>query len=263
MHLCIAGSVSLAGAQPGLWSVKGGNYRVPQELIKQSGASVINKAVSAVFNLTRNASMPLYRVETTDGSSQEYDVVILAFPLVKGQRNIHFSGFDMNFSELERDFHQLSVYVVEGMVNYKYFGYGSLDEMPSAIYTIGSKLFYNSLGRIHPVDGSKTSQKVWKVFADDDLSEEQLDTLFSKRESTKLIKWNAYPQYSVDMDLVPFVLAPRMYYVNAIELAASAMEMSALSGVNVANLVVHEWMENRHLVDNMFVIEEKHIKMEL
>lgn len=56
---------------------------------------------------------------------------------------------------------------------------------------------------------------------------------------------------------------PGLYYVNPIELAASAMEMSAVGRNNAALLLYNHWMGNDHLTDHMFVIEEKHIKIEL
>ena len=41
--------------------------------------------------------------------------------------------------------------------------------------------------------------------------------------------------------LASFVLSPQLYYLNAIELSASAMEMSAIAARNVANIAYADW----------------------
>ncbi|XP_067929623.1 prenylcysteine oxidase 1-like [Watersipora subatra] len=257
------GSVSIAGAEPGLWAVQGGNYQVPQHLLKSSGAQTISSRVTKVSNITSNSSRPLYRLETADGLTAEYDLVVLAFPLVKGAVEVEFEGFNTDIKGYEQPFHRVFVYIVDGVPNHKHFGYDSLHDMPSIIFPLSENDFYNTLQEIVPVSGDSNPQKLWKVFANTKLTEQQLDTLFASRKSMEIIDWLAYPEYQPDETFASFVLAPGLYYVNAIESAASAMEMSAMAAVNVAYLMVNEWMGHEHLVDNMFIIEEKHIKMEL
>lgn len=46
--------------------------------------------------------------------------------------------------------------------------------------------------------------------------------------------WMAYPRFSAPERFAPFRLLPGLCYVNAIENAASAMEMSAIAGRNCA-----------------------------
>jgi prenylcysteine oxidase/farnesylcysteine lyase len=48
--------------------------------------------------------------------------------------------------------------------------------------------------------------------------------------------WQAYPQFSPPEQYSPFLLAPGLYYNNAIENFASAMEMSAIAARNSALL---------------------------
>ena len=59
----------------------------------------------------------------------------------------------------------------------------------------------------------------------------------------KVFNWLAYPKYSPNErpKFGSFVLSPRLYHVNAIELAASAMEMSAIAAKNVANIAYADW----------------------
>jgi len=44
--LLSAGAVSMAGVEPGLWNVVGGNHQVPLGLVKESGANLIRGKVS-------------------------------------------------------------------------------------------------------------------------------------------------------------------------------------------------------------------------
>lgn len=44
MHAFV-GSVALAGAEGGLWAVHGGNRRLPEAMLKESGANLVRAAV--------------------------------------------------------------------------------------------------------------------------------------------------------------------------------------------------------------------------
>ena len=57
----------------------------------------------------------------------------------------------------------------------------------------------------------------------------------------KEIIWKAYPRYSSEMRIDKFKIDDYMYHVNAIEWAASAMEMSVISGRNAAILAYNDY----------------------
>lgn len=59
----------------------------------------------------------------------------------------------------------------------------------------------------------------------------------------EIIKWKAYPKYSNAEPGLDFKLHDSLYHINAIEWAASAMEMSAIGGRNVAILAYNEYSE--------------------
>lgn len=59
----------------------------------------------------------------------------------------------------------------------------------------------------------------------------------------KEITWKAYPHYSTNMNLDNFKLHDALYHVNTIEWAASAMEMSAIAGRNVAILAYNDFLQ--------------------
>jgi len=67
--------------------------------------------------------------------------------------------------------------------------------------------------------------------------------------NARSVGFYAYPTYEVPQKLHPFVLdTDGLFYINAIEQAASAMEMSMISARNVANLIVR-WVDARRQSD--------------
>jgi len=88
---------------------------------------------------------------------------------------------------------------------------------------------------------------LFKLFSAAPLSAADLGRLFRTHTVLAVIPWAAYPSYDPPLPLGSFVLggggapagAPggRLVYANAIESAASAMEMSALGGKAAADLV--------------------------
>lgn len=75
--------------------------------------------------------------------------------------------------------------------------------------------------------------------------------------------WKAYPEYSTDMHLHNFKLHDALYHVNAIEWAASAMEMSAVGGRNVAILAYDDFIHRYNSTSNGKIQGDLHKKVHL
>jgi prenylcysteine oxidase/farnesylcysteine lyase len=73
--------------------------------------------------------------------------------------------------------------------------------------------------------------------------------------------WLAYPHYKPPKKCPPIILHDRLYYLNGIETAASAMEMSAIAGYNAALLAYHRWNGHMDMIDQDGLYEK--LKMEL
>ncbi len=86
------------------------------------------------------------------------------------------------------------------------------------------------------------ADRIWKIFSDASLTREEMTKLFLEVREKKEIPWLAYPEYadSSKPKSMRFKLSQGFFYVNAVEWAASAMEMSVIGGRNVALLVENE-----------------------
>lgn len=252
-----SGEVALAGAENSLWSVYGGNKKVPEALFTYSRALLIKDRVSSI-TLTPQSQ---YALECTN-VTHLYDIVVIACPQIKtSKQNIKLVGIPYHHS-LAVKYQRTVVTFVHGKLNYTYFHYGEFANQihtgelnytyfyygdyakPNQIYSVNPKLFFNSVSMIYPVKPNKRyNHRVYKVFSKERLTKAQLDLLFSVRVEVVVKEWYAYPVYSVDMPKVPFVIHDSLFYLNSIELAASAMEMSVISGKNIAKLVLKKLRE--------------------
>ncbi|KAM3874308.1 prenylcysteine oxidase 1 [Diretmus argenteus] len=262
------GAVSLAGADSGLWAVDGGNKRVCSGLLYHSKAELIAARVTSVSVKVRpsksGTTATFYEINYVgeSGSAHSlYDLVIIATPLHQGKSDISFSGFSPPIpSHYPGRYHQTVSTLVHGRLNVSYLGTTEQASKftVSDIFTTDSKgCAINSLSSIDPVHippgyvrppGSQA--KVWKLFSPQPLSQEQLEHMFLSRDSVSETRWLAYPAYRPPQRMTPpFILHDRLYYLNAVEWAASAMEMSAISARNVALLAHHRWHAQEGKID--------------
>lgn len=182
-----------------------------------------------------------------------YDIVVIATPLHQGKSDITFSGFSPLIpSHYPGRYQQTVSTMVHGLLNMSYLR----STEPAAEFTVTDVLTtdskdcfiisLNSADPVHIPEGYKrppaSQTKVWRVFSPQSLSQEQLENLFVSWDSVTETRWLAYPLYrSPHNRSPPFILHNRIYYLNAVEWAASAMEMSAISARNLALLAHHQW----------------------
>ncbi|XP_028273039.1 prenylcysteine oxidase 1 [Parambassis ranga] len=262
------GAVSLAGADSGLWAVDGGNKRVCTGLLYHSKSELISARVTSISikdrPSKRGISTSFYEVNYVGESGSAhalYDIVVIATPLHQGTSDILFSGFSPPIpSHYPGRYHQTVSTLVHGLLNVSYLGTSepASDFTVSDILTMESKgSIINSLSSLDPVHipaaykRPPTDQpKVWKVFSPQPLSQEQLQDMFLSYDLVSKTPWLAYPAYRPPQRKTPpFILHDRMYYLNAVEWAASAMEMSAISARNVALLAHHRWHQQVGKID--------------
>lgn len=175
--------------------------------------------------------------------------------------DIAFSGFSPPIpSHHPGHYHQTVSTLIRGMVNTSYLGSTepASEFSVSEILTTESKgCVFSSLSAIDPVhipQGYKrppaSQSKVWKVFSQQPLSQQQLKDMFLTWDFVSETRWLAYPSYRTpNRKSPPFILHDRLYYLNAVEWAASAMEMSAIAARNVALLAHHHWYQQENKID--------------
>ncbi|OQV15601.1 Prenylcysteine oxidase [Hypsibius exemplaris] len=242
------GSVSLAGMKGPLHSVKGGNYQVAVRAC-QSASDVVLSSITTIESLPDGR----FRLHTSTGGLEDFDYVILAAPLRKdgaGSRGniVAFDGFPSFFKPTEwiGAYQRTVATFVEGELNRTFFGSStSLD----AVFNIEDNGSWSSIGRQHDVLGDSSTSSgfpVWKIFSTDPLPGELISEMFLRTitTSTTQVDWRAYPNYGEPpLHPPPFSLyGNNLIYLNAVEWAGSAMEMSLIAAKNAALAIVNDVM---------------------
>ncbi|XP_036604530.1 prenylcysteine oxidase 1 [Trichosurus vulpecula] len=272
------GAVSLAGIDSGLWAVEGGNKRVCEELLQFSKASLISGSVMHIEEKARTTQTggpkKAYEVtyKTDSGINTDlYDIIMVAAPLNSRLSNITFLNFDPPIPEFHQYHHyHLVSTLVHGRLNPLFFGLTATDSvyLSDVFTTDNPNSFIYSISLATPVrkeadpqSKPATDSAVWKIFSSESLTKEQLNLLFASHDSVEEQEWLAYPEYKPPAKCPPIILHDRIYYLNAIEWAASAMEMSAIAAHNAALLAYHRWYGNTEMIDQEGLYEK--LKTEL
>jgi len=240
------GSVSLAGIQGGLWNVQGGNYRIPECLLKKSGAKLV---AASVLSISNNAGINnvTYKLGNEE-MNEQFDTVIVATPLTPDKTVLEVS-IDGQVQNFAGSFQRTLAYLVHGELNSR-FGVNSDDNL----FFVDPEDVVASVSKLIPVDfdpeKDTTLPHVFKLFSREELSDAELSKYFSPIKEKQIIDWLAYPNYSTHQGLNSFRLAPNLFYLNNIEWAASAMEMSALAAKNIVNLIVNEPRNEKMAIKN-------------
>lgn len=213
----------------------------------------------------------MYEVVYQTGSetrSDFYDIVLVATPLNRKMSNITFLNFDPPIEEFHQYYQHIVTTLIKGQLNSTIFTSRHLDEfdLSTILTTDSSDLFINSIGIVSSVrennpQPSKGGTYVWKIFSQEILTKEQILKLFLSYDYAVKQPWLAYPHYKPPEKCPPIVLHDRLYYLNGIEFAASAMEMSAIAAHNAALLAYHRWNEHAHMIDQEDLYEK--LKTEL
>ncbi|XP_044628571.1 prenylcysteine oxidase 1 [Equus asinus] len=269
------GAVSMSCADSGLWAVEGGNKLVCSRLLEASKGNLIHGSVMYIEEKTRTKQMgnptKMYEVVYQTGSetrSDFYDIVLVATPLNRKMSNITFLNFDPPIEEFHQYYQHIVTTLIKGQLNSTIFTSRHLDEfdLSTILTTDSSDLFINSIGIVSSVrennpQPSKGGTYVWKIFSQEILTKEQILKLFLSYDYAVKQPWLAYPHYKPPEKCPPIVLHDRLYYLNGIEFAASAMEMSAIAAHNAALLAYHRWNEHAHMIDQEDLYEK--LKTEL
>lgn len=198
-------------------------------MLNISGAHVLTS--TAITRVTRTGSG--YTVETSNGLSQYFDVLALAFPWESSA--IEFVGIDP--ADLIPPRHpqitHATFFVARGIKGDALCS--TCQGPPSLILSTENSKDFSSIG---PIGKTDDGRRIYKIFSRQVVSSEWILQHFDGAEVDTLVRipWAAYPLLNPS-PFAPFKLGPNLYYLNAIESAASALELSVIAARNVALLI--------------------------
>ncbi|KAI3864522.1 hypothetical protein MKW92_040093 [Papaver armeniacum] len=227
----LAGAVSMAGSDDGLWAVEGGNWQIAAGLIKHSNVTLhLHEEIESVAHIGGS-----YELNSTTGNTYSCGVTVIATPL--DEVKIQFSP---PVSIPERRLQHTHATFVRGILNPGYFGMNSVVDIPECVGTIEDpSLPFTSISVLKKYS---EDDMTYKIFSRAPMEDALLDQLFRTRKEVIRINWGAYPHYHAPEVFAPFVLdGLHLYYVNAFENAASTIETGAVAAENVARLILSRY----------------------
>ncbi|CAE7407920.1 PCYOX1 [Symbiodinium natans] len=239
------GAVALCGSQGPLWAVEGGNQALASKILESSGAILRQAAIRRVEVAGSRYRLHADVVGEPETMFGDYDLVFLAAPLQDGQALQLPSTVSLQPSLYQR------IYATFFDAPPDAKALGSSGPVPGILLSSTGQGF-NSIG-LHNSSRRGDGKLIWKVFSPAPLTEEQSKELFPNAQKCETFGWWAYPKYEVrdakskDTD---FCLdGAGLYYCNAIEETASAMEMAVLGAKNCVLLASHRWKGTRSNID--------------
>ncbi len=216
----------------------------------------LNSKVHAIKKKSTEGKGVKYSLDVNgQASGFIYDIVVVAVPLEIKSSFIPCDSCKNwpKFEELGH-YQQTVATFVKGELNHTAFGFAKASEVPDEIFTVENpKLSFSSIGLQRNVENMKApkgQKSVYKVFSREVLTNEQLNHFFTEREKEARITWLAYPHYAPPENFTSFRLDDGVFYANAIERAASAMEMGAIGGRNAALLALKS-LQSTEILDEI------------
>jgi hypothetical protein len=203
-----------------------------------AGATSANASASANATApTTNATSdrPRFTVTTADGTSENYDAVILAAPFALADLETRVNGAPLDAAVYP--YQEVQTTLVVGTLDPAFFGADPKKRLPSTMFTSDSAHApFKSIG----VTGHSPTwdSRIYKIFsAEHEMTEDELSRIFSTIHDQYRFVWRGgYPVISPGIDHLPFELSPGLFYACAFETAAGAIEVESVAGHNTADL---------------------------
>ncbi|KAH6677448.1 Prenylcysteine lyase-domain-containing protein [Halenospora varia] len=269
----------------GAMQIAGGNWQIFDNMLKASNATtLLNSTVSAIskhggkYNIKTSSKDAAGKLSTKE---QPFDTIVLAAPF-------QYSDIDIEEGLVKRlpdkipyvKLH-VTLFASPKRLDPTFFGLKPDVETPTTILTtlapdelpsagVGKAGFF-SISTLRPILNPKTLRKeyLYKVFSPKALTSEFLGGILGAPVPTNLTKisadgedaiswfyphvWNSYPVEHPRVTFEDSELARGFYYTSGMESFISTMETNALMGMNVAQLIVDDYLQ---------VIEEEKAKKE-
>ncbi|RDL31928.1 Uncharacterized protein BP5553_09330 [Venustampulla echinocandica] len=271
----------------GAMQIVGGNWQIFNGMLNASNATVLLN--STVTEITKRENK--YRVKTTIKDSSPgklstneelFDTVVLAAPM-------QYSGIDIKDDLLHHkpdDIPYVTLHVTlftsPHTLSPEFFNLAPDAEVPTSILTtlpageiphnpdegVGKPGFF-SISTLRPILNPNTMQKeyLYKIFSPKAVTSEFLagilgvptpeDLSTISPDSGDAISWyypHVWQSYPYEYPRITFEdseLAKGFYYTSGMESFISTMETNALMGMNVAQLVVNDFLQDQDKIDKL------------
>jgi prenylcysteine oxidase/farnesylcysteine lyase len=240
-----AGFVTLAGISYKPFEIVGGNKVLVDSIVKNLNQNFpdnfklkLNTPVDKISKIVNNDNETRFILNNNNNFNDGYDYVIIACPIMKTNIKFDETFPDILLSDLMPVLFQENYkFYIKGEVNPEYFtGLTNTTVLPHILLSV-DKVNSNGLTEI-----IKIKEGLFVTQSTRNLTEAELDEIFLPgKEVVFHHAWDfAYPQI-VPMDksatLPRFEISKNVFHLNAIELAASCMEMSMISAKNAVNII--------------------------
>ncbi|KAJ2902895.1 prenylcysteine oxidase [Zalerion maritima] len=270
----------VAMAPEGALQIDGGNWQIFDRMVKKSGANVyLGSAVSSVDRHTKDTKSTFSLKQKGEEGDETYDVtfddVVIATPFQYSGIQLANEGETMEETIDEIPYADLRVTLFTSPLRLDpiFFGMPVGSEAPTTILTTlakddeqavfpkgAGKAGFYSISTLRNTTNPKTQQEefIYKIFSPAEVTAEFLSKLLGTKipdsftginpedPDTEPISWyypHKFHAYPIAYPRVTFqepVLAPGLYYTSGMESFISTMETNALSGMNIAKLIVDE-----------------------
>ncbi|KAG9083440.1 hypothetical protein FS749_006028 [Ceratobasidium sp. UAMH 11750] len=222
-------------------AVKGGNYKIFQQFLSRSGATV--KLGTTVTKITKMGSK--YFVLASNGATTAYDAVILAAPAALS--GIQFVGIAQQPASPQVNYVHLYSTIVSTTtpaILPAYFNTTSTP-LPGTVITTAASGFqpeFFGLRSEATIQRNGKTEYIFRVFSKAAISDATLNKWFGagKVGWVNRKEWDAYPVYPPTNNFPPVKLDSMMYYVNSMEGLWSTMETEIISARNCVDLLARE-----------------------
>jgi len=233
-----AGLVALIGSGSTPLNIVGGNDHLIKKIIESNQSTkkfnlFLNSSIIEIERTNNN----LFYITDSQGIQREYEVVIIACPLK--YTNITFKNIVIQ----EKNYYPHNFVApyqafVKGTPRPEYFNWRTFDVLPKTLISTDKHI-----GKV--IQMSWYKDDVFRLISESELDEESIEKLGYFNKGSKVIykhHWEfAYPafeKYQGNLTNLPdFVIEDNLYYINAIESAASCMELSIISARNIVNII--------------------------
>ncbi|KAG1825546.1 Prenylcysteine lyase-domain-containing protein [Suillus subaureus] len=233
----LGGAASMAAS--GASGVVTGNFRIFEQFLENSTANVFLN--TNVKEIKRKSGTSLWTVYTSAGS-QIYQGVILAAPFHQTDIILPSDLAELIPPQPYVNLHVTLLTTRSEHPRPEYFGLTSNAQVPPTILTTyeGARA-----GGVRKVDGAAGDavtdpESTVKIFSEDRVTDEWLETVFGNVSWVYRKLWQAYPVLPPTSEFPPVKLDQGFYYVNAFEPFISTMETETLASRNVVDLLLHE-----------------------